>query len=187
MNSITQADKFLFQLINQSGRNSLFDSIMPFLRNALFWAPFYLFIFIWVLTRFSKNKWWWVLFAALLPVVTDFVSSDIIKNQIFRLRPCNDPSLINQCNFLLSYRPQSSSFTSSHATSHFGMATFYYLTLKTFIGKWSRLFFVWAGLVCYAQVYVGVHFPLDVICGGIIGSMIGYLFAFTFNKKFNLS
>lgn len=187
MNSLIQTDKYLFYLINQSGRNAFFDSIMPFLRTAQFWAPLYLFIFLWVLNRFNKNQWWWLLFAASLPIVTDFVSSDIIKNHFFRLRPCNDLSLINQCHFLLSYRPQSSSFTSSHATSHFGMAMFYYLTLKLYIKKWSLLFFAWAGLVCYAQVYVGVHFPLDVICGGAVGCFIGFVFGYVFNKKFILS
>lgn len=187
MKSIIHLDKYLFYLINQWGRNSILDGVMPLIRTAQFWAPLYLFLFAWILTNFKKNQWWWILFAALLPIATDFISSDLIKNNIFRLRPCNDNSLMNSCNFLLSYRPQSSSFTSSHATSHLGMATFYFLTLKPFIKKWAWLFFLWAGLICYAQVYVGVHYPLDVICGGIIGSMIGYLFAVIFNKKFVLS
>jgi undecaprenyl-diphosphatase len=86
--------------------------------------------------------------------------------------------------FLLSYKPQSSSFTSSHATNHFALAAFFYFTLKKYFNKWGLLFFCWAFMICYAQVYVGVHYPFDVICGGIIGFSIGYGFARFFNLKF---
>ncbi|MEQ1554224.1 MAG: phosphatase PAP2 family protein, partial [Ferruginibacter sp.] len=106
---------------------------------------------------------------------------------IFRLRPCNDHTLRDTFTLLIGYRPQSSSFTSSHATNHFAMAAFFFYTLKQYFGKFSVLFFIWAALICFAQVYVGVHFPLDVICGGIIGFIFGYLCATSFNKRYFLT
>ena len=185
MNQIIQLDKAIFQLINQRWQNHLFDSLMPIIRNSQTWVPLYFFLLLFCLFNFDKHKWQWILFTALTPVLTNFISSDLIKEYIWRLRPCNDPTMANSMRFLLNYRPQSSSFTSSHATNHFGLATFFYLTLKDYIGKWGWLFFCWAGIIVYAQVYVGVHYPLDILAGGLIGTMVGYASATTFNRRYS--
>jgi membrane-associated phospholipid phosphatase len=186
MNKVIQSDKELFNLINNHWHNQLFDTLMPFLRNANLWLPLYLFLFVFSLMNFKKNTWWWIFFAAGTVIIANFISADIIKENILRLRPCNDPELADTVNVLVTYRPQSSSFVSSHATNHFAMATFFYFTLNKFMGKWGLLFFGWAALICYAQVYVGVHFPLDVATGGLIGFVFGYLSARSFNKNYDL-
>lgn len=183
MNSLIQLDKQLFYLINGKWHNAVFDSMMPLLRSSQFWVPLYLFLLLFVLLNFKKNAWWWAVMAGLTVVLSNFISSDIIKEHIWRTRPCNDPELVSSMRFLLHYRPQSSSFTSSHAVNHFAMATYFYYTLEKHIKKWARLFFLWAFIVVYAQVYVGVHFPLDVLCGALIGIILGYLPAKSFNKK----
>jgi undecaprenyl-diphosphatase len=87
----------------------------------------------------------------------------------------------------VGYRPQSSSFTSSHAANHFGMAMFIYTTFKTRFPKWPALFFVWAFLISFAQVYVGVHYPLDITAGALIGILIGYLSGRSFNRTYGLA
>ena len=92
---------------------------------------------------------------------------------IGRVRPCNDPEMASQLQMLAGYCGGNGSFTSSHAANHFGMAVFLFLTARHILGKWSLLFFAWAFIVCYAQVYVGVHFPLDVIGGALLGSILG--------------
>jgi undecaprenyl-diphosphatase len=115
------------------------------------------------------------------------ISSDLIKENFFRIRPSNDPELISSARVLLSYRPQSSSFTSSHAFNHFALAAYFYFTLHKDLGKWTGLFFFWAFIIIYAQVYVGVHFPLDVITGGLIGFLFGYLSSRSFNKTYGLA
>jgi len=180
-------DQDFFILINNTLHNDLFDFVMPFIRNQYVWIPLYIFLIIFVLTNFKNKGWWWVLFFILLPIFTDFVSSRLIKENISRLRPCNDMQLSSQVRFLLNHKPQNSSFTSSHATNHFGLAAFLYYTLEKKIGNWSYLFFLWAFVICYAQVYVGVHYPLDVICGGLLGYFIGKWFSLYFNKKFQLA
>jgi undecaprenyl-diphosphatase len=184
MNQIIQLDKAIFQLINQRWHNHLFDTLMPIIRNSQTWIPLYFFLLLICLFNFDKNKWQWILFAALTPILTNFISSDLIKENISRLRPCNDPSMADSMRFLLNYRPQSSSFTSSHATNHFGMATFFFLTLKDYIGKWGWLFFCWAGIIVYAQIYVGVHYPLDILAGGLMGTIVGYASATLFNRRY---
>ena len=187
MNIFEQFDQFAFKCINMDYHNQWLDTVLPVVRNAKTSIPLYVFLVVYALTRFKQNKWMWLLFFGCLPILTDFISSDLIKENFFRLRPCNDPLMADKMRLLLNYKPQSSSFTSSHATNHFALATFFFYTLKTYFGKWSYLFFVWAFLICYAQVYVGVHYPLDVIAGGILGFSIGYVTALYFNKKFKTS
>jgi undecaprenyl-diphosphatase len=186
MNKLASLDKKLFSLINGSWHNDLFDTVMPFLRNANFWLPLYLFLLLFALSNFKKNTGWWIFFAAGTVIVANFISSDVIREIFFRLRPCNDPEMAGSVRVLVTYRPQSSGFISSHAANHFSMAAFFYFTLKKFIGKWGLLFFIWALAICYAQVYVGVHFPFDIIRGALIGFVFGYLSARSFNKTYDL-
>ena len=186
MNKPLQLDKELFNLINNKWNNSFLDNITPFLRNANAWLPLYLFLFLFVIFNFKKKAWWWIFFAAGTVILSNFLSASLIKELIYRVRPCNDADLADNIRILTVYRPQSSSFVSSHAANHFAMATFFYLTLNKFIGKWGLLFFVWAMAICYAQVYVGVHFPIDVVCGAVIGFVLGYLSAESFNKNHGL-
>lgn len=176
-------DKTVLRYINARWQNPFFDWLMPFLRNADMWIPFYFFLILFVLFNYKKTGWWWVLAAACTPVLTDYISSGLIKENIHRLRPCNEPALAGWLRILpgLSF-PQSSSFTSSHAANHFGMATFLFLTFKKEIGKWAGVFFLWAASICYAQVYVGVHYPFDIICGALVGIMVGYTTGTLFNK-----
>lgn len=186
MNQLLTYDQHLFKIINQQWSNVFFDWLMPWLRNSEMWYPLYLFLILFVLINFKQTGWWWLLFAISTIVLCDFVSSKIIKENIIRLRPCNEPGIASWVHILVGYRPQSSSFTSSHATNHFGMAMFFYLTLKERFDKWPVVFFFWAFSISFAQVYVGVHYPLDIICGGIIGILIGYLSGKSFNRNYGL-
>ena len=127
------------------------------------------------------------MFAVGTPILTDFVSSSLIKDNVWRLRPCNNPDFSSWINILVGYRPQSSSFTSSHAANHFGMAMFLYLTLRKKYPKWPLVFFLWAALIAFAQVYVGVHYPADILAGGLIGMIIGYLSGRSFNRNYGLA
>jgi membrane-associated phospholipid phosphatase len=186
MQKILAIDKALFQYLNSHWHSSFGDWFLPLMRNATTWVPLYLFMLVFILINGKKDKWRWLLFAAITVMFSNFISSDIIKNNVIRLRPCNDPYIKESINFLIGYRPQSSSFTSSHACNHFAMAAFFFFTTKKTIGNIAWFFFAWAGIICVAQVYVGVHFPLDVICGGIIGFILGYLCATSFNKRYFL-
>ncbi|HMJ45981.1 MAG TPA: phosphatase PAP2 family protein [Ferruginibacter sp.] len=187
MQQLLYYDRYFFTLINWKWQNNLFDTILPILRSSICWLPLYLFLLVFALCNFKRNIFWWVCFAAGTAILTDFISSELIKENFFRTRPFNDPFLIGKSRMLLGYSPSSSSFTSSHATNHFGLATFFYFTLSPYFGKWSLVFFLWAIIICYAQVYVGVHYPLDVIVGGVIGCIFGYLTSRSFNKQFSLA
>jgi undecaprenyl-diphosphatase len=184
MEELIYLDTELFKLINIKMQNSFFDTVLPILRHSMCWVPLYLFLMIFALVNYSKNVWWWILFAIATAGLTDMISSDLIKENIFRIRPCHDSSL---ARVLVSYCPQSSSFTSSHATNHFGLAAFFSMTLKDVPKKWRYAFFFWAWVIILAQVYVGVHYPLDVLAGGAVGLVFGYLSGKTFNRVYGLS
>ena len=182
MQRVLEADRYIFGLINNKWNNSFFDSLMPLLRNTNFWLPLYLFLLIFALMNIRKSGWF-ILLTICTAALTDILSSHIIKNHIFRLRPCHDTNLIGTIRVLVSYCPQSSSFTSSHAANHFGLATFASITLYPYAGKWIFLTFMWAFLIIYAQVYVGVHYPIDVLGGALVGVMAGLLTSTIYQRK----
>ena len=186
MQQILSFDRHLFKLINSEWNNGFFDWLMPWMRNSYVWYPLYIFLILLVAVNYKKKTLWWILFGAGTVIITDFISSELIKENIWRLRPCNDPDYTSWIHILVGYRPQSSSFTSSHAANHFGIAMFLYLTLKPKLTKWMAVFFLWAFMISFAQVYVGVHYPLDITAGALIGILIGYLSGKSFNRTYGL-
>ena len=186
MNQLLEWDKKLFFLINHSGVNDFFDATMPWFRTANTWIPLYLFIIAFVTLNFGKKGWLWVLFAVITVLACNFISSDIIKELIWRTRPCRDELLQTPVRLIVPYCPSSSSFTSSHAANHFGMAAFIFFSGRHLYGRWLSLFFLWGFIIIYAQVYVGVHYPLDVLTGALVGILSGWCFARFFNRKVGL-
>ena len=180
---IISIDHWLFHQINQVWINPVFDLVFVFMRQAELWVPFYLFLLVFGLVNFGKKALWWSATLIMTAIISDLISSSIIKNIIFRLRPCRNPDLANQVRVLVNYCPQSSSFTSSHACNHFALAFFIFITLNQ-TGSWRWLLFLWAFLISYAQVYVGVHYPLDVLGGTLAGSSIGYMMSIFYKKQF---
>lgn len=176
-------DIWLLTHINQDWSNNVFDTVMPYLRETQFWIPLYLFLLLFTTINFGARGWWWIAGLVLVAASCDIISSKLIKENIIRVRPCRDLTVMQQIRFFVNYCPQSSSFTSSHATSHFGQAMFMFITLRHVIGKWALLFFLWAFLIAYTQVYVGVHYPFDVFCGGLLGCGIGFAIAKLFHNR----
>lgn len=179
METILQLDHSLFQWINQDLSNTLFDSLMPVIRNKKTWIPFYILgatLLIWK----QKKKGLLIILTVIVAVVlSDAVSSHLFKPYFHRIRPCNLPEFTNQMNLVLAKCSGAYSFPSSHAANHFAIA----ITLSLFfIPRNKTLSFIlilWASLICFAQIYVGVHFPSDVIGGMLIGVLLASLVWFT--------
>jgi len=184
LHSIIQGDYWLFSRINQDWTSPLFDGFFLFIRESELWVPFYLFLLVFITLNYRKKGLWWAAYLGMTAIIADLISSKLIKDTlVVRTRPCGDPLIIDTVRFIANYCPVSSSFTSSHACNHFALAFFIYRTLRH-TSRWWRLVFVWAFLISYAQVYVGVHFPLDVTCGAIIGSLIGWQLSRLFQYQF---
>lgn len=181
MEQLIQIDKALFKILNGEWTNPFFDWIMLWLRNPEVWMPLYIFLLIFLIINFKKQALWIIIFAVITAAITDSVSSHIFKPYFNRLRPCRDPDMLGMVRLLLHYSPGNGSFTSSHAANHFGLAMFLYTVLKKYFGKWMLLFFVWAFFISYAQVYIGIHYPGDILGGGIFGCLVGYCTAYLFN------
>lgn len=186
MESLLDWDRWLFLQINTKWTNGLLDTIFPWWRDSNAWIPLYFFLLLFVLLNFGWRVWPWVLFFILTITLTDQVSSGIIKEMVQRPRPCNDPSLMFQVRLLLGGCSGGYSFTSSHSTNHFGMAWFIFLTMRPYFNRWGYLLFFWAASVAYGQVYVGVHYPLDILGGAIVGSLVGIMTASFFNRRIGL-
>jgi undecaprenyl-diphosphatase len=152
------------------------------MRNEWIWFPFYIFIIAFSIFNFGKNSYWFILYCFLNFGTTDIISSHLIKKNVERLRPCRDESIINK-NVLVRCG-SGYSFTSSHATNHFGLATFLSFTLGIFIKKIRMPLFIWAAIISFSQVYVGVHFPLDIFIGAIVGISIGRIWSWIFMKYY---
>lgn len=183
---LNEWDQWLFLKINNSWTNNFLDSVFPWWREANAWIPLYFFVFFFAVINFGWRIWPWIVFFLLTVTLTDQISSSILKDWINRPRPCNDDVLMYQVRLLLNRCPASGSFTSSHATNHFGLACYIFYTMLPYFKKWGYLFFFWAATISYGQVYVGVHYPLDIIGGAILGSSIGSITASTFNRRIGL-
>ncbi|MBX9785631.1 MAG: phosphatase PAP2 family protein [Chitinophagaceae bacterium] len=173
VDAVEKADEFLFLLIHTDADHQWLDPVMLILRNPFTWVPFYIFIAAYGV--FKTGNFFWLLFTASIVVFsfTDILSAEILKPLIGRERPCFNTDLkpfirnIIDCGGIYS-------FPSSHACNHFGLATVWYLFFKQYAGvKWKWLF-IWAGVICYAQVYVGKHYPMDVLTGAGAGTIIGF-------------
>lgn len=183
--NIIQWDHSLFKAVNTGMANPLFDAVMPFMRNSLNWIPLYLFLIVFVLLNFRVKGAWWILFFLVTVSLCDMTGTKLFKYTFLRTRPCNNAEFIGQLRLLVTC-PSGYGFTSNHAANHFGMATFFFLSFRRVISRWALLVFLWAGTIAFAQVYVGIHYPGDVVAGSMLGIIYGSLTAYLFNHFFGI-
>lgn len=187
LHKLEQLDRELFLTINKRWANSLFDEVMPFLRKSVHWAPLYLFILVFVLVNFRLKGLWWSVFFLCTVAITDMSGTYLFKHNFQRIRPCRDPDLAGNIRLVLNECAGGYSFISNHAANHFGMAVFFVLTFRHLLGRWIWTAFAWAASIAYAQVYVGVHYPADVLSGAFVGTTAGLFTSHLFNKRFRFA
>jgi membrane-associated phospholipid phosphatase len=171
----------LFEAIN-TGMSSLFlDAILPWMREPLFWFPLYTFIIAFAFFNYGKKAYWLVLFLGLTAGSSDMISSRLVKKSIQRIRPCNDDKVM----VIERVRCGSGfSFTSTHATNHFAVASFLIATLGIHHKRIKPWLWFWAALISFSQIYVGVHYPLDILGGAVLGISIGKLWSILYHKYY---
>ncbi|WP_026904797.1 phosphatase PAP2 family protein [Pedobacter glucosidilyticus] len=183
---LVQLDHQLFFAINKGLSNPVFDFLMPILRNKYTWIPLYLAIIFFATKWYKMKGLYLVIFLAITVSIADFGSASILKSAFKRVRPCNNIELKEQ---VISRVPCGSglSFPSTHATDHFAIALF---LITIFRKRWKYTLatgLIWAASIAIAQVYVGVHFPIDITAGALLGSFIGFGIAKLYQKYFALS
>ncbi len=185
LDNLLRGDLWLFFHINGMWHNAVLDVIMPILREPFMWAPLYLFLALFATINFGWRGLFWIVFFLLTFALSDQASL-FLKEYFGRIRPCRDPIVSHYARVLVVYCPMSGSFTSNHAANHFALATFCFITLKSAFGRYTWLFYLWAASIAYAQVYVGVHYPLDVFGGAVMGALIGLLSGSFFKRRIRL-
>jgi membrane-associated phospholipid phosphatase len=181
MESIQQFDVELFLKIHRGLSNGFFDWLMPLMRNRFFWSPLYLFIIVFCIKQYKKQGFYIIGVVLFTFAMGDLISSRLIKPLVGRVRPCNDFSLAKDIIHRVSCG-SGFSFPSAHATNHFAIAVF---LICVFYSRWKPILPIgifWAAIISFAQVYVGVHYPVDVTTGALLGTLIGFICSGIFKK-----
>ena len=146
---------------------------MYYISTEWLWFPLYAF-FIYLIIKKMKIKAWLPIVVIVIAVVLSDQISTIIKKKVQRFRPTHDLVLADKVYTVNNYRGGNYGFVSSHASNTFCVAYLIALILETSTFVTFLLFF-WAILVSYSRIYLGVHFPLDIIFGAILGMIIAHL------------
>ncbi|MDZ7636042.1 MAG: phosphatase PAP2 family protein [Bacteroidales bacterium] len=164
-----ELDQKLFLFLN-SLHSPFFDMVMWILSLKTVWIPLYVAI-IWMITRkYGRNAWIPLLIIPVLVLIDD-QGSTMLKNLTQRPRPCHEPDLAGMVHTLRGHCGGMYSFVSGHAANSFGVAAYSASLLGRKWYSWS--IFVWAALVSYSRIYLGVHYPGDVLAGALLGLIAG--------------
>jgi undecaprenyl-diphosphatase len=159
-------DTNLFLLIN-GFHNPFFDGVMFAISEKITWIPLYLSVLYIVIKRWNRDSVWVIIALILCIVIADQVSSGLIKHLVERPRPSHVESLSGLIHLVNDYRGGNYGFVSSHAANSFGFALLSSLLFRR--NKYTIAIFIWALLNSYSRIYLGVHYPFDILGGAIVG------------------
>ncbi|TYB76971.1 phosphatase PAP2 family protein [Bizionia myxarmorum] len=176
LEQLVQLDTELFLYLNNLG-TSTWDAFWMFYTTKFYWIPFYaVLLFVILRTRTLKLFFLTLVVIALMILFTDQMTNVFKKVLVLRLRPCHDPALEGLVRLVKSYCGGQFGFFSGHASNSMAVAVFTGLLLR-FKYKYFIFFMIfWSIAMGYSRVYIGVHFPLDVLCGWAFGALSGFMF-----------
>ena len=172
LEQLLQWDQELFVYLNSLG-STPYDFFWITVTTIQNWIPIFILFFVIIALKYPKKEALFVVLTvvALAIFITQF--TDVVKHAVERLRPNNTPEIKEYIRILKN--PGSYSFFSGHSSSSSSIATLLYLFLRKRC-KGAILFFIWPLLFAYSRIYVGVHYPLDIIVGTIVGVICAFIF-----------
>ena len=180
MESLIELDKIIFIYLNSLGLE-FFDTLWLFITDKKSSIPLYLFLIFYLYKKKSTIEFLkYLILISFLILFTD-QASGFFKDYFQRLRPCHDQEINSYIRIVKEGCGGLYGFFSAHAANTFAVATFFYFTLKKYSNCFKYLF-IWALVVSYSRIYVGVHFPIDILFGACFGIILGYLFSLCSNK-----
>jgi undecaprenyl-diphosphatase len=164
-------DQKLFLFLN-SMNSPFWDQVMFAISGKIIWAPLYIAILVYIGIKYKRKFPLILLFIALAVFLTDQSSVHLFKNVFERLRPCREPSLQGMVHIVYGKCSGLYGFVSSHAANSFNVALISLMFIKK---RWFTISIIaWAAIIGYSRIYLGVHYPGDVICGSLLGAFIGW-------------
>lgn len=165
---INDVDTDLLLWLN-SAHNAFFDVFMMLFTGKWIWIPMYLSLAYLLLKNMTaKQAMMCIVAIALVIVVTDQMSSSLIRHAVGRLRPANlENPISDMVHIVDGYRGGRYGFPSSHAANSFGLVFFLYFLMRR--SPLPAFMMVWAIVNCYSRIYLGVHYPGDILCGALVG------------------
>ena len=185
LEQLLQYDKDLFLFLNGMGTPG-WDGFWMFMTKTRNSFPLYALLLYLPYKNFGWKKTGIILVAVALMITCTDQLSNFFKYGIGRLRPCYDPEIGEAMRLVKGYCGGKFGYFSAHAANSFAPAIFFTVLFHGKVKYLGIVLLIWAGIVAYSRIYIGVHFPLDVFTGALIGVLFGWLFAklaiFAFQK-----
>lgn len=184
---LTQIDYNILLAIN-GFHTPFLDTLMWYISEKFTWFPLYLLLFVLVYLKYPlKQAIWFTVFGFLAVGLCDFTTTYLFKETVMRLRPSHNPILSSQLHFYQIspgnlYKGGSYGFFSGHAANSMLIAMFFIYQLQSKFKYILPPLLLWVAIVCYSRMYLGVHYPSDIVCGLIWGWLIAFLFRYCYKK-----
>lgn len=181
LEKIIDLDKSLFVFLNNLGSEP-FDPIWLLITKQFNWIPFFILLAYILYKKVNQKQFLFALVFIALMITFSDQTINLIKNNIQRLRPCNDEELTGLIRIVKD--SETFSYFSGHAANSMAAMMFLFLIFRQHY-KYSYLIFLYPLIFAYSRIYLGLHFPLDIISGYIFGSLVGILFYSIYKKVTN--
>ncbi|MCQ2194209.1 MAG: phosphatase PAP2 family protein [Paludibacteraceae bacterium] len=183
MEQLLALDRELMVQLNLSGSHNVFlDGFMWMSSMIVVWLPVILMLIYILYKTKGKQALWIVLAIAIVFLLCDQISSSLLKPYVARLRPSHDPLVMDMLEYVRDYHGGQFGFPSSHAANSFGFATFSALLFRNRLYTFAAL--LWAAVCAYSRIYLGVHFPGDILVGTLLGISVGFFCYFCYRRFF---